>query len=175
MMLSRSYKKYLVLIGLFALFVLPFGAAFVIYNSPQVHQLAKKNHGNLLPPIHNLATQNWHEIENQNTLNAAALNGKWGILLVAYPPCHHPNYDISPLVEKRWKELDKVKISLGKDQSRVVLIQAFPGLNTPIGQQEGELFIFDPMGNLVLHYTPDHESRDIRKDLKQLLHASQIG
>lgn len=174
-MLNRSYKKYLVLVGLLALFILPFGSAWFIYHSPDVHQLAKKNHGDLLPPIYNITTQNWHDTETQNNLDMLSLRGKWGILLVSFPPCHHPTHQASPSVQKRWLELDKVKISLGKDQSRVTLVQAFPGLNTPLGQQEGELYLFDPLGNIVLHYTPDKVNRDIRKDLKQLLHASQIG
>ncbi len=174
-MLNRSYKKYFVLAGLFALFVLPFGSAWFIYHSPQVHQFAKKNHGTLLSPIHNLYAQNWHDIESQNNLNKADLEGKWGILLVSYPSCHHPNHLVNPIVEKRWKELDKVKVSLGKDQNRLTLVQAFPGLNTPLGQQEGDLYLFDPFGNIVLHYTATQDSRDLRKDLKRLLHASNIG
>ena len=174
-MLNRSGKKYFVLVGLLTLFVLPFASAWFIYQSPQVHQLAKKNYGTLLNPTYNLSEQNWQQTDTQNNLDSAYLRGKWGILLISYPPCHHPSHEISPLVQKRWRELEKIKISLGKDQSRLTVIQAFPGLNTPLGQQEGELYLFDPLGNLILHYTPEHAGREIRKDLKQLLHASQIG
>jgi hypothetical protein len=170
-----SYKKNLTLICLLLLFVLPFASAWYIYHSPQVHQLAKKNHGTLLDPVHNLNVQNWHETDTQNNLDAAPFRGKWGILLITYPSCYHSNHQANALVEKRWIELDKVKVSLGKDQSRVALVQAFPGLNTTLGQKEGEVYLFDPLGNLILSYTPDESNRDIRQDLKQLLRASQIG
>lgn len=172
---ASTCKKYFVLFSLLTLFVLPFASAWYIYYSPKVHQLAKKNHGLLLSPIHNLNIQSWQETAMQTNLDPQPLRGKWGVLLVSYPPCHHSNNQSNPLIEKRWRDLDKIRTSFGKDEARIVLVQAFPGLNTPLGQREGEMYIFDPLGNLVLSYSPTSTNRDIRKDLKQLLRASQIG
>ncbi len=174
-MLGRSTKKNIILIALFALFILPFGLAWLIYHSPEAHTLSKKNQGELLAPSYNLASQHWQETQTQMNLDPLPLKGKWGVLLISYPPCHHANLQLNPAIAARWAELNKVKISLGKDQSRLQLIQAFPGLKNPLGQEEGHLYVFDPLGNLILHYQPNQASRAIRQDLKQLLHASQIG
>ncbi|MDX1654645.1 MAG: cytochrome oxidase assembly protein [Candidatus Competibacteraceae bacterium] len=37
------------------------------------------------------------------------------------------------------------------------------------------IYLVDPLGNLVLRYTLDHDPRDILKDLKRLLKLSHIG
>jgi hypothetical protein len=39
----------------------------------------------------------------------------------------------------------------------------------------GEVFIIDPLGNLMMRYTPEATMSDIRKDLGQLLKLSGIG
>ena len=41
--------------------------------------------------------------------------------------------------------------------------------------KQNQVYIVDPMGNLVMRYSPDAYSRDIIKDFKRLLKASKIG
>lgn len=40
---------------------------------------------------------------------------------------------------------------------------------------ENEIYIMDPMGNIMMRFTQDQPTKDIKKDLGKLLKASQIG
>jgi hypothetical protein len=40
---------------------------------------------------------------------------------------------------------------------------------------EGQIFLVDPLGNLMMQYAPGTEMADIRKDLGHLLKLSGIG
>jgi hypothetical protein len=40
---------------------------------------------------------------------------------------------------------------------------------------EGQVFLVDPLGNLMMQYAPDTEMAAIRKDLARLLNLSGIG
>ena len=46
--------------------------------------------------------------------------------------------------------------------------------NSPLSG-EGEFYLIDPLGNLMMHYPPDTEPAGIIKDLKRLLRYSRIG
>lgn len=41
--------------------------------------------------------------------------------------------------------------------------------------QQGAIYFIDPMGNIMMHYTPDANPTGIFKDLSKLLRVSQIG
>ena len=44
-----------------------------------------------------------------------------------------------------------------------------------IGINHNEIYIMDPMGNVMMRFTQDQPNKDILRDLKKLLKASQIG
>ena len=79
-----------------------------------------------------------------------------------------------------WSEkLPSVIKLLGKDSDRVVLFQVGESdamLRTPKIIQLGEaVWIVDPLGNVVLRYSPELAPKYLLKDLKKLLKASGIG
>jgi cytochrome oxidase Cu insertion factor (SCO1/SenC/PrrC family) len=41
--------------------------------------------------------------------------------------------------------------------------------------RENEIYIMDPMGNIMMRFTQDQANKDFQKDLRKLLKASQIG
>ncbi|HID49914.1 MAG TPA: hypothetical protein EYP40_09955 [Chromatiales bacterium] len=43
------------------------------------------------------------------------------------------------------------------------------------GEQGAELYLVDPLGNLMMSYPPEFEAKGLVKDLTLLLKASQIG
>jgi len=40
---------------------------------------------------------------------------------------------------------------------------------------QGLLFVIDPLGNIMLYFTPEHSGKDILADLERLLSASKVG
>ncbi len=71
------------------------------------------------------------------------------------------------------------------------LRDAYPGLRLLTGSEEvsarlsgairsvelagDEIYIADPLGNVMLYYTAEHEGRDLLEDLRRLLKVSKIG
>jgi len=60
------------------------------------------------------------------------------------------------------------------------LIIAKPETAKPIQErignwQNGQIFLVDPFGNLMMSYAPGTEKGDVRKDLGHLLKLSEIG
>jgi len=49
------------------------------------------------------------------------------------------------------------------------------GNDQAAGAASGHLYVVDPLGNLVVRYSPDTDSDGIVKDLKRLLRVSRIG
>jgi len=43
------------------------------------------------------------------------------------------------------------------------------------GEVSELVFLVDPLGNIMMYYTPTHSGKDLLKDLQKLLKASQIG
>lgn len=81
---------------------------------------------------------------------------------------------------QKWREnLPSVIKLLGKDSDRVVLFQVGESdamLRTPKITQLGEaVWVVDPLGNVVLRYSPELAPKHLLKDLKKLLKVSGIG
>lgn len=79
-----------------------------------------------------------------------------------------------------WREnLPSVIKLLGKDSDRVVLFQVGESntmLRTPKIAQLGEaVWVVDPLGKVVLRYSPELAPKHLLKDLKKLLKVSGIG
>ena len=126
----------------------------------------------------------------------ADFGGKWSLLYVGRGDCDDPCKDA--LYRTR-----QVRRALGKEMSRVqrffiatsgapnagFLAADHPGLLVlPDGLSsrdavlatlgkfsEGDVFIADPRGNVVLRFPPGTAMKDMHEDLKLLLKASQIG
>ena len=65
------------------------------------------------------------------------------------------------------------KIMMSDNMSELVSQFVAAGIEQPLLQNR--LYIIDPMGNLMISYTPDAPPKDILKDIKKLLKASRIG
>jgi cytochrome oxidase Cu insertion factor (SCO1/SenC/PrrC family) len=119
------------------------------------------------------------------------LRGRWVLLAVAAGDC-------SAACERRLYAMRQARTMQGKEQERVVrawlvtgdaapspgLLAQHPGLVVArvadaaaalLPGGAGALYLIDPLGNLVLRYGEDPDTKGVAKDLSRLLKASRIG
>ncbi|RUO63016.1 hypothetical protein [Pseudidiomarina insulisalsae] len=170
-------------IGVILAFALPvIGAKFVLDQS--WYQGAATNKGTMLVP----------PIELGETLNQRLPEG-WNVALIADNECGTP-------CEQALYAMNQLDIALGKETDRVTPLVfskeplAFNLDNTPMVQAvydsaiiarlsdlpPHQLFIIDPLGNVMLHYETyaneeqmRAEAKDLLADLRTLLKLSRVG
>ena len=158
-----------------ALFVLPSLLAVFLFYNPWQFSLSHVNKGLLLTPP-----------KQVETIKAISQD-KWLLLLVVESSCH----------DECLKTLDKMKrirMALGKDMYRInqalVSTQTLPaekikrlgevkGLDTQVVKlgepMTAGIYIQDPLGNIMLTYSPEVKPNDVYSDLTRLLKVSKIG
>ena len=125
-------------------------------------------------------------------------DGRWGLVMIG-DHCHKPCKDQLILMQQVHKSLGK---EFGRMQSiwfkdrdhelfPAVALNVAGGSNKASGQltqqmsrwltqhqlpsDDYSIWLIDPMGNLVLRFTPGTDGRDILTDIRFLLKASKIG
>ena len=183
--MSKSKWK---LIGIIALFVVPYIFAVIAYRNRAVWFSKTTNNGELILPVTSL-----------KEIDSSLLDGKWKLVYVAANNC-------AKACKQNIYNLQQIRIALGKKLLRVGslvinlqtksapkftpwLVKNFPGTHVVYVRPElwqnvydftnkannKEIFIVDPIGNLVLAYAGGTASKPIYQDLQKLLKASQIG
>lgn len=105
-----------------------------------------------------------------------ALNKQWRVVYLEPEKCDEK-------CETRKHELLQLSKALGKDQNRVYLhttVKKSMHAQGNIGYEalkinDEHLFIVDPLGRAVIHYSPQMSTRDILQDLRKLLKNSRLG
>ena len=176
-------------------FIAPVALAYYVFFF--VHISNFTNHGQLLKPMIQLSALKLKNEANK-TVSPETLNRKWCFITFVGASC-----DSS--CAKRLIQARQVHASLGKEASRVVqvLVQYSAPDNTfvafikkelpnavvvkgdagniapllPKGASLGsdDIYIQDPLGNIMMRFTPDKSMKDIRTDINTLLKVSQIG
>lgn len=164
-----------------SLFLTPFIAASWLYAHADQFHFKTKNKGILITPpaqVANLETpvQNFHH--------------HWWVLIFNNAPCETTCQE-----QLHW--LHQIHIALHKHQTRVQLWMAQSALNPDMETQilksipeltliplttlpsfldnEPGIAIMDPLGNIMMRYPFNTDPQNVFKDLKTLLHNSQIG
>ena len=178
----------LMLIALAAFFILPLAAAWWLYSSVEhVPDAEVVSHGTLIRPARPLADFGFAE----------PLHGRWAIVYVGGSDCDET------CVDTLW-EARQVHTRLGRDATRVQRVYLLAGADevadpaffarehadmlraraddallaqftvdgTP---PTGQVFLIDPLGNLMMRYTADAPPEALHDDLKRLLRISRIG
>ena len=185
-------------IALFLVFLLPVTLATMFYffhdNLPSP---GTKNHGELINPAQPLAQFSARTLEGK-LLSHDYLHGKWTLILIGENTCDL--YCEASLFKTR-----QARLAMGEDISRVqrlyLLTIASPGenlrpllrehpqmtvaslqkeaqenvLNSLGTQPEGNIYIIDPLGNVMMRYSKDSNAKGMIDDLRHLLKASRIG
>lgn len=196
--ITRSNR--LIIIMLAIVFAGPIVAAWLLSGQmapPTADETAAR--GQLLTPaipLHNFALKKL----DGTSLGLDSLHGKWTLLTVDDPACAEICIDklrrtrqarliqgehlgriarmlvldglpsaavLAPIID------DHPRLIIGGDAAFTLI----PQIEAAIGADsaKGNIFLIDPLGNLMLRYAADVDPRDIYRDMKRLLKASRIG
>jgi cytochrome oxidase Cu insertion factor (SCO1/SenC/PrrC family) len=181
-------SKFLLLI---AVFVVPVVAAYLAFFGwrPAGHT----NYGDLLEVTPLQQTEGI--TPDGAPLDLERLQGKWVMVHVGPARC-------DAACERQLYLMRQTRIAQGKEQSRIerlwvltdsgavepAMLAEHPGLHVwrpahsgfaeqfpAADDREGHIYLVDPLGNLMLRFPAEPDSKRMMKDLKLLLKASQIG
>jgi hypothetical protein len=184
------------LLLLAALFFAPLIAAVLLYFVlPDLQPDARTNHGELITPARPLP-----EVPLLDADGAAAadvLRGRWSFIFVGGADCDgacaeklYQIRQIRTLLNEKRQRVQRVYMApdvAALAAARQRLAAQHPDLryvaDTPQadyrrffgGEDARALFLVDPLGNWLMRYPGDADSRGILKDIKKLLRLSQIG
>lgn len=190
--MTRPAARPLVLVGLIAL--TPVALALLFFYGPR-DWLPRGGaaHGELIDPIVEAPAGALPTPGGGQTANDW-FRGRWSLIYAQSGDC--PDPCVGDL-----NRLNQVRLRLGRDRDRVRLVLLIDGappalpaaaevtvalLTGPAGDRwrealehwplaEGAVFVADPLGNLLIRYSPDVEQADLLDDLERLLDVSQIG
>jgi hypothetical protein len=176
-------------------FIAPVALAYYVFFF--VHISNFTNHGQLLKPMIQLSSLKLKD-ESNTTVTPETLDRKWCFITFTSATCDDS-------CKKRLVEARQVHASLGKEASRVVQVlvelsapdnsfAAFikkelpnavivkgdakniaPYLPKGASLGSNDIYIQDPIGNIMMRFIPDKSMKDIRSDINTLLKVSQIG
>ncbi|MCS6947372.1 MAG: SCO family protein [Steroidobacteraceae bacterium] len=187
------------LLGLAALYFVPLGAAFYLYYVGGWRPAGSTNHGELISPARPLPAASLTLIDGR-AAPPDLLTGKWTLVYIGPQVCDRTCQ--SALINMRQTRLalaqDAVRVqrlffapdgccdsaALQREHPGLVIVRAgdrdaaallaqFPP--GPVGQRAANLYIVDPLGNLMMRHDAAVRSRDLRDDLRKLLKLSRIG
>jgi hypothetical protein len=180
----------LTLLAISALFITPIILAMYLYFSGDAWRPAQNTqYGDLITPPIDLP-----DIELSPMNGDYRLREVWSLMVLANEQC---NVDCVSALE----HIRQIRLSLGPKMTRLqtifvpdnssatnmlnreefpVLIITEPNVSKSIRQligtwDDAQIFLVDPLGNLMMSYPPGTEMGDIRKDLGHLLKLSGIG
>ena len=190
--LNKGGRLQLILIG--AVFIGPFALAWLLYDpdggwTPE----GSTAHGELIAPVKLVPDENLSVPRDEQD---SPYPGIWTL-------AHAGNGACDETCEKSLYKTRQVRKSLGKEDRRVqrifFLTDAIPLDPAIAGHHPGlkvhgadqaltvefiraiepydtrDIYLIDPLGNLIMRFTPDTGMKDMFKDLKKLLKVSQIG
>ena len=188
---NRTKKGRVQLLLVAAVFLGPLAlAAWLYFAGQDLTPEGRTNHGALLEPISNLT-----EALPTSPLHAAT-DGHWSLIYANPAACDEAcEYSLYTLRQSRLmlgKEMDRLlRVFLHGDSApdTVLLADEHKGLITlqdsslndllenkrPANLEAGGYFLVDPLGNLVLYFSPDIEPSAMVEDVKHLLELSRIG
>jgi hypothetical protein len=180
----------LTLLAISALFITPIILATYLYFSGDAWRPADRTqHGNLITPPIGLP-----DIVLDPASGDQRLREVWSLLILANNQC--VNECVTALEHTR-----QIRLSLGPKMTRMQTVFV-PAASGTVGQlkraefpvliitapeateilqtlienwENGEIFLVDPLGNLMMSYPPGTAMGDVRKDLGHLLKLSGIG
>ena len=187
--MDKRSKARLQLILLAVFFLGPLLVSFFIYYATDWRPSGMTIHGELLDPPPLLPDTALNE-------NQEILRQKWSLILI-------DNGECDAICQKTLYETRQIRRALGKETGRLqrifilaagtadneFLSDQHPGLIivksaapisgellTIIGDYEiGDIFLADPIGNLIMRFPRNTSMSDVHNDLKRLLKASRIG
>lgn len=185
-------RQRLMLGAIALIFFMPIAASWLLYYFTDVGKGDAASYGELISPPVAMADRDL--VEPLGSANHR-LHGKWNLVYVASADCAQP-------CRTRLGEMMELKVGLGKDAARLQLLAGTasanetgalkPFLRTYSGSrillfdyaadpadsgrfERENLYLIDPLGNLMMKYSSSSSTEGIIRDLKRLLRYSRIG
>ena len=189
---TRSGRRHVLVVG--SIFLVPLAAAILLYYSAGWRP-AVNAHGLLIDPPRTLGVSGV-VLTDGRPAPAGLFAGKWSLVLPA------------AVCDERTRalldELARIRVALGKDESRVrrVLLHGGACSNVEFQSRDADLlvlaatapggtdflaqfppavdgapgiYVVDPHGNLMMSYPASGSARGLLKDMERLLRLSNIG
>ncbi len=180
-------------------FIAPVALAYIMFFFVDVKSFV--NHGEILNPIIHISSFKLKD-ENNKIIPEKELTYKWRIISFLNKDCDqqcekrlYDTRQIHTSLGKDQHRLMRMFIHLqpaSESLSRLIaethpdiintygkqdiIIKAFgKNIHNDAGIKNNEIYIMDPMGNIMMRFTQDQPNKDFLYDLKKLLKASQIG
>lgn len=200
-MTSQQRKNRQLIIGIFALSIIPFGIAWFLAKNPELLKPSATNHGKLITPIITTERTDFQGFDTFSQDNLKELDAHWLIVnVIPKADCSETCLDaiyksrqLRLMLNKELVRTRRAVLVLDANVSQDVaanwwkedgdLLRLKPNvaviekLNLLYNGQipEGALLLVDPLGNFMMQYTPNFNPYDAKSDLMHLLKISQIG
>ena len=200
---KRVRNARIMLLGLLMVFLLPFIAATVMYYQYRDStELTTSSNGELILPAVPLAPFDLQDRRDGQTIDLDWLKKQWTLVYLGHGECaeicERNLYHMRQIHVALAKEAHRVqRLVVSDDTVSIVAFigDQYPGIVLADGSgenlaavyrqfavavrdkpvQRDSLYLIDPLGNLVIRFSPDLDPRGILKDIKRVLRASRIG
>jgi hypothetical protein len=198
---QRTGRRQLILLA--ALFFVPLAVAFWLYYGPgDWRPVGGTNKGDLIDPAVPLPDVTLTRADG-TPAGADVLRGRWTVAYVGGGACDDRCREALYVSRQSRialnKDMDRVQrvflatgqccdgawlqsehpdlavVRLGDDAGSRSLLAAFPRYDGVAPAAAGRLYVIDPLGNLVLSYSPQAPDKALLTDVKKLLRLSHIG
>ncbi len=188
------------LLLLMLVFGLPVIFAWLLYFNPDLLPGGRSNQGELIQPVRPVPDQLYTTISGES-FSRAQFEGYWTLLFSAGTtcgePCQQRIYDMRQIRKAMAEHHDTIQRMVVIDHSGVnqslrnvlqqyqgtTILTGDPTMLQPLRQQltvesdslVGRLYLIDPVGNLMMHYSPEQPSSAVLSDLELLLKVNRWG
>jgi hypothetical protein len=200
-MTSQQRKNRQLIIGIFAMSIIPFSIAWFLAKNPELLTPSATNHGQLITPIITTERTDFQGFDTFSQDNLKELEAHWLIVNVI-PKANCGEICLDAIYKSRQlrlmlnKELVRTRRAVlvldsnvsqdsatnwWKEDSDLLRLKpnavVIEKLNLLYNGQipEGALLLVDPLGNFMMQYAPNFNPYDAKSDLMHLLKISQIG
>lgn len=197
-------RSFITLFLIFLVIIVPIILAWMMIKYAHHHEFKKSNHGVLIsPPSPNLQAINFYDLKHHDKFSGERLMGKWWIAYVSpekcFQECQENLYNLRQLqialgkdstrvgrifvtqpgcpsafcesyLTEYYPEMQRIAFE-SADFNKLFLKSTLSTTSETLGQ----IYIIDPLGNVILYYDPDTEPKNILSDLKRLLKVSKVG
>jgi cytochrome oxidase Cu insertion factor (SCO1/SenC/PrrC family) len=187
-----------ILIGVALMFFAPLGLSFYLYYGKSWHPGGHVNAGELIQPARPLPLLALPLLSTGET-PPQFLKGKWTFLYLQHGPCDEECrrhlYDMRQVrlaLDREMTRVQRVFIGDGDCCDLQELKAAHPDLiavrasaadeplldllpNHEVAVNSHRVYLIDPLGNLMMFYTPEAKPKGMLDDMKRLLRLSSIG
>jgi len=200
---SAGKRPSFTLVLMFMVFIVPILSAVVVYNIKGLQPPGMTNYGELVSPARPLQPFRLN-LPDGSMLDVEKLKGIWTLVSFAPGDCGPIcQQNIYKMRQVRWSQGDQMNrvqrllvfVNQASTDTLATVINEYPGMMVATGSPENtgrlasqfrikgqpaaetgdNIYVIDPLGNLMMSYPRDADPSLMLKDLKKLLKFSRVG